>query len=78
MESDLYKAIKGDYLNDVHKKYIIYQMAKTLNYLHSGGVLHRDLKPSNILINTDCKIQLCDFGLSRTTYQYNGVKPVIT
>jgi len=78
MESDLYKAIKGDYLNEVHKKYIIYQLANTLKYLHSGGILHRDLKPSNILINSDCKIQLCDFGLSRTTYSYNGVKPVIT
>lgn len=56
----------------MHKKYIIYQLAKILKYLHSGGILHRDLKPSNVLINADCKIQLCDFGLSRTTYSYGG------
>ena len=34
--------------------------------LNSANVIHRDLKPANILINRDCQIQLCDFGLART------------
>ena len=29
-------------------------------------MIHRDLKPANILINRDCQIRLCDFGLART------------
>jgi mitogen-activated protein kinase 1/3 len=29
-------------------------------------VLHRDIKPSNILINEDCHIKICDFGLARS------------
>jgi len=34
--------------------------------MHSAGVMHRDIKPANILVNHDCSIRLCDFGLSRT------------
>jgi serine/threonine protein kinase len=34
--------------------------------MHSANIVHRDLKPANILIDKDCKIFLCDFGLART------------
>jgi len=33
--------------------------------MHSAGIVHRDLKPNNILINKDCDVKLCDFGLAR-------------
>ena len=29
-------------------------------------VLHRDLKPSNLLLNSDCTMKICDFGLARS------------
>ena len=37
-----------------------------IRFLHSANVLHRDLKPANVLLNENCQIQLCDFGLART------------
>ncbi|KAJ5986064.1 mitogen-activated protein kinase HOG1 [Penicillium sp. IBT 35674x] len=37
-----------------------------LKYIHSAGVVHRDLKPSNILIDENCDLKICDFGLART------------
>ena len=36
-----------------------------MKYVHSANVLHRDLKPSNILVNANCDLALCDFGLAR-------------
>ncbi|KAJ5842257.1 hypothetical protein N7534_012087 [Penicillium rubens] len=42
-----------------------YQMLRGLKYIHSAGVIHRDLKPSNILIDDNCDLKICDFGLAR-------------
>ena len=33
---------------------------------HQKGLLHRDIKPANILINDQCNVKLCDFGLARS------------
>jgi mitogen-activated protein kinase 15 len=66
MESDLHAVIKAKILEDVHKQFIIYQVLKALKYMHSGELIHRDIKPSNILLNADCSIKLCDFGLARS------------
>ena len=52
--------------SQVHKKYIVYQALKSLKYMHSGDLLHRDMKPSNLLLNSDCHVKLCDFGLARS------------
>jgi mitogen-activated protein kinase 15 len=66
MEADLHHVIRANILEEIHKQYVIYQLLKSLKYLHSAGIIHRDLKPSNILINSDCQIKLADFGLARS------------
>ena len=49
-----------------HFKIMAYNILCSVKYLHSANVAHRDLKPANILVDSDCKITLCDFGLART------------
>uniref|UniRef100_A0A7S4UCQ5 Mitogen-activated protein kinase n=1 Tax=Alexandrium monilatum TaxID=311494 RepID=A0A7S4UCQ5_9DINO len=67
METDLQHVISADMLTTIHVEYVTYQVLKALKYVHSAGVLHRDLKPSNVLLNANCHVRLCDFGLARTS-----------
>jgi serine/threonine protein kinase len=43
---------------------VIRDIASTLYFVHSHGVLHRDLTPSNIVLRPDGRVVLLDFGLS--------------
>merc|ERR1712204_71257 len=53
------------YFSNLHIKYILYQILLGLNYVHTAGIVNRDLKPENIIINEECVIRICDFGLAR-------------
>jgi mitogen-activated protein kinase 15 len=66
LESDLHAVVRAGILQDVHKQYIIYQVLRALKFMHSGDLIHRDIKPSNILLNSDCSMKMCDFGLARS------------
>ncbi|XP_053718571.1 mitogen-activated protein kinase 15 isoform X1 [Synchiropus splendidus] len=81
METDLHAVIKkGTLLKDIHKRYVMYQLLKAAKYLHSGNVIHRDQKPSNVLLDTNCSVKLCDFGLARSLNQIqeHGTNPALT
>ena len=45
---------------------MVYNLLCAVKYLHSANVLHRDLKPANVLVNEDCSVKICDFGLARS------------
>lgn len=78
MEADLHNVVAEGILKDIHIRYIIYQIAKGLKYLHSGKIIHRDLKPSNILVNSNCSIKICDFGLVRSLASNKDQGAVLT
>ena len=52
-------------LSDEHIQFFLYQILRGLKYVHSCGILHRDLKPRNLLVNSNCDLKICDFGLAR-------------
>merc|ERR1711871_1771248 len=83
METDLHAVIRANILEDIHKQYIMYQLFRALKYMHTANVIHRDMKPSNILLNSDCQMKVCDFGLARSISalenpQTSGPAPVLT
>ncbi|XP_050291967.1 mitogen-activated protein kinase homolog NTF6-like isoform X1 [Quercus robur] len=68
MDTDLNQIIRSNQaLTDDHCQYFLYQLLRGLKYVHSANVLHRDLKPSNLLLDANCDLKICDFGLARTT-----------
>ena len=66
MDTDLHYIIHSKQaLMDDHIQYFIYQILRGLKAIHSAKVLHRDLKPNNLLVNQNCDLKICDFGLAR-------------
>jgi len=66
MDTDLHYIIHSKQpLTDEHFKYFLYQILRGVHAIHSAHVLHRDLKPGNLLVNKNCDLKICDFGLAR-------------
>jgi mitogen-activated protein kinase 1/3 len=64
---DLRKLLSNEFfLTEENVENLIFNILCALKFLHSANIVHRDLKPDNILVDLNCNIKLCDFGLSRT------------
>uniref|UniRef100_A0A8D2GHL8 Glycogen synthase kinase 3 alpha n=1 Tax=Urocitellus parryii TaxID=9999 RepID=A0A8D2GHL8_UROPR len=50
----------------IYVKVYMYQLFRSLAYIHSQGVCHRDIKPQNLLVDPDTAVlKLCDFGSAK-------------
>jgi CHASE2 domain-containing sensor protein/predicted Ser/Thr protein kinase len=67
--------LEGQTLEDMIKKrvkfnykiisQIIIQICSALEYAHERGIVHRDIKPANIMVLSDYRIKVMDFGIAR-------------
>lgn len=64
MAKNLQSVIELGQISSETKKKYIEQICMGLKYCHSNGILHLDLKPKNILVLTDQRCKICDFGNS--------------
>mmetsp|Transcript_31030 Transcript_31030/g.70985 ORF Transcript_31030/g.70985 Transcript_31030/m.70985 type:complete len:409 (+) Transcript_31030:128-1354(+) len=69
METDLASVLKSPQpVTDEHCQFFLYQIVRGIKYIHSAGLIHRDLKPRNLLVNSNCDLKICDFGLARGVF----------
>lgn len=76
METDLASVIKSPQpLSDDHVQFFIYQVLRGVKFLHTSvpTITHRDLKPRNLLVNSNCDLKICDFGLARVDFEDSNV-----
>ncbi|OWK16384.1 GSK3A, partial [Cervus elaphus hippelaphus] len=57
----------------IYVKVYMYQLFRSLAYIHSQGVCHRDIKPQNLLVDPDTAVlKLCDFGRASMSFPVAG------
>lgn len=66
METDLHAVIRANILEEVHKQYIMYQIFRSLKFMHSAQLLHRDIK---------VRRSVCVRGLGTTRVAAEHVAP---
>ena len=69
MQTDMKKIFCSDpkvELDEGHIIQIIYNLLCSLNFIHTANIVHRDFKPGNLLLDADCNVKICDFGLARS------------
>ena len=62
----VFESIPQLYFDEEHMILIIYNILCAVNFIHTAGIIHRDIKPANFLMDLNCKIKICDFGLARS------------
>uniref|UniRef100_A0A2K5EYQ8 Ribosomal protein S6 kinase n=2 Tax=Aotus nancymaae TaxID=37293 RepID=A0A2K5EYQ8_AOTNA len=71
------RILRQRYFSEQEASDVLCTITKTMDYLHSQGVVHRDLKPSNILYRDESgspeSIRVCDFGFAKQLRAGNGL-----
>ncbi|XP_069772513.1 MAPK/MAK/MRK overlapping kinase-like isoform X3 [Narcine bancroftii] len=69
MDMNIYELIRGrrNPLPESKIRSYMYQLCKSLDYMHRNGIFHRDVKPENILIKQNL-LKLADFGSCRSIF----------
>lgn len=75
-EGDLFGFVKNGFLQADERasdrNCLFKQMIQGINYLHTQGIAHRDIKLENLLIDSQSRLKITDFGVSEV---FRGVHP---
>lgn len=59
------KLSSGEPMEPLEVIHILAQVGSAIDYAHSHNIIHRDIKPSNVIISSDFKPHLLDFGVAK-------------
>ena len=55
-----------------HVHAIAAHVCEALAYAHANGLIHRDIKPANIMVDTQGRVKVADFGLAKMAQEDTG------
>lgn len=75
VQGQTWSALPKERLTSDRYRELFGPLAQGLEYAHQMGVVHRDLKPDNVMLDSDGRVRILDFGMAR---QHGGTAVTIT
>ncbi|KAA1133398.1 pkb-activating kinase-like protein, variant 2 [Puccinia graminis f. sp. tritici] len=78
-KGEILRSIKtlGSFSTDCARFYAA-QILSAIEHMHSRGVIHRDIKPENILLDSEMRIKIADFGSAKILHPSSSTSTVTT
>ncbi|RMG07816.1 MAG: serine/threonine protein kinase [Planctomycetota bacterium] len=70
---DLSTLLKAQALSSEQRLRVFAQVTRALVHAHKRGVIHRDLKPQNVLVDSELRVSILDFGLAKLLDDEDGM-----